>query len=745
MCAIVALRLRAKKPIAGNVAALLVAVMPPVVGNIIIIVSTSAPLSVVGMYLCFYGTDSIVLTLLWFTLCYCSIDDRRKISWIVPSAIVAVDVVQLALNPITGFAFGVRELVVEDALYYAPDAYFGLAFHRISGYIMIAAIAGIYLYKIVKSPRIYRERYVVILISVLIAALWQGFYVASGEPIDQSMVAFSVAALLIFYFALFYRPFRLLDSMLSRIVSNMSQAVFFFEDNTECIYANGAGYALLKLPKDIEIPPGTTDLLVNKLGPWRHKVGESWTDTRRIVEDGEECFYELQMQQVSDYEGRHIGAAFTVRDVTEAERKLQRERHQATHDALTDLYNERHLFECARTIIDENPDTPYVVVGMDIKEFKLVNDIFSKEYGDRVLCALADAMRAAATPGSAYGRIGSDKFGFIARADSFSADRVEQELLHFTFEGMDGNFPIIIHMGVYEVTEPDLAPDVMFDRAFMALASIKQEMNVRAACYTDEMRDRVLWSQTISSQLDYAIETGQIQPYLQPQVDAEGNIEGAEVLVRWIHPEEGFLSPARFIPVFEENGMIARLDTHMWECACRILREWQSRGIDYFLSVNISPKDFYFVDVFGTISQLVRRYGVDPAKLRLEITEAVMMSDLETRLQIIEKLRASGFLVEMDDFGSGYSSLNMLKDLPVDVLKIDMMFLYKTKNQDKAQTILEAIINLSSRLGIPSITEGVETVEQLSMLVEMGCRLFQGYYFAKPMPREEFEALIAGE
>ena len=215
---------------AGDVATLLFAVTPPVIGNAIIIASTSAPLSVVGMYLCFFGTDAIVITLMRFTLHYCSINSRNKVLLMIPVVFAIVDVVQLVLNPLTGLSFGVRELSVGGLPYFAPAAYAGLAFHRIGGYFLIAVIAGIYVYKAATSSRIYLERYVVILASVLVAALWQGFYVASGEPIDLSMIAFGIAALLIFYFALYYRPFRLLDRMLSSIVSSMDQAVFFFEN-----------------------------------------------------------------------------------------------------------------------------------------------------------------------------------------------------------------------------------------------------------------------------------------------------------------------------------------------------------------------------------------------------------------------------------------------------------------------------------------------------------------------------------
>ena len=231
----------------------------------------------------------------------------------------------------------------------------------------------------------------------------------------------------------------------------------------------------------------------------------------------------------------------------------------------------------------------------------------------------------------------------------------------------------------------------------------------------------------------------QLRPYLQPITDRSGTVVGAEALARWIHPEKGFMPPYMFIPVFEKNGMIAEVDRHMWRCACRILAGWGEEHRDMFISVNISPKDFYFFDVAAELIALVKEHGIEPARLRIEITETVMMNDQDERMKTLEDLRQAGFIVEMDDFGSGYSSLNLLKDMPVDVLKIDMKFLSSSDSDSKATTIVKNIIRLSDELNIASLTEGVETEKQYSQLADMGCRLFQGYYFAKPMPLEEFE------
>ena len=301
-------------------------------------------------------------------------------------------------------------------------------------------------------------------------------------------------------------------------------------------------------------------------------------------------------------------------------------------------------------------------------------------------------------------------------------------------------YPIIIHVGVYEVTDRRIAPSVMFDRAFMALATIKNDMQRRVAYYDANLREDMLWEQRIAGSIDAGLEEEQIQPYMQPQVMKDGQILGVEMLARWMHPSEGFLKPRRFLPTLEKNGYVAKLDLFIWEKACQILKSWEEKGWDdLYISVNISPVDFFFIDVLEEFKRLIEKYQLETRKLRLEITENTMMYDAKRRIAEIDALREIGFIVEMDDFGNGFSSLNMLKDMPIDVMKIDMTFLEETRDMDRGRQILESIILLAKRLDIPVITEGVETREQVKFLSEMGCEMFQGYFFARAVPVSEFE------
>ena len=215
---------------------------------------------------------------------------------------------------------------------------------------------------------------------------------------------------------------------------------------------------------------------------------------------------------------------------------------------------------------------------------------------------------------------------------------------------------------------------------------------------------------------------------------------GAEALVRWQHPKRGLIFPGDFIEVFEKTGLIYRLDRFIWELAVQKLARWQQEGhSDLYISVNISTKDFYYMNVYETITALVEKYRIIPSTLKLEITETAIMTGTAGELDMIEQFREYGFQVEIDDFGSGYSSLNMLKDIKMDTIKLDMGFLRKTRNNERSMSIVSNVIHLSKRLGMEVVTEGVETREQVDALTMMGCDVFQGYYFAKPMSVWDYE------
>lgn len=282
----------------------------------------------------------------------------------------------------------------------------------------------------------------------------------------------------------------------------------------------------------------------------------------------------------------------------------------------------------------------------------------------------------------------------------------------------------------------------MCDKANLAIKTLNENYDKFIAYYNDAIFNDTIVEKQLVGDFDKALEEKQFCMYLQPQMTSDGKMIGAEALVRWQHPKRGLIFPGDFIEVFEKTGLIYRLDKFIWELAIQKLAEWQKNGRnDLYISVNISTKDFYYMDIYKTITSLVEKYNIIPATLKLEITETAIMTGMANELDIINKFRQYGFQIEIDDFGSGYSSLNTLKDMDVDVIKIDMGFLSSTapNRLERSMSILNTIIALTKTLGLSVITEGVETKEQVSRLTQMGCGIYQGYYFSKPIPVDQFE------
>ena len=735
---------RSKKSIGMSVCLLCLSIIPPILGNMIIIGSTTRTIAFIGCYLYYIGMDLFMYTLIRFTNDFCHIKKSRKhnyksiSSWI--NYFLIMDSIQLLLNIPLEHAFDLREIEAYGKPYFIMTPLIGQAIHRLICYGALTMVMVSFIIRCIKVPRLYKERYYVILISMGICSLWETFYIFSQTPIDSSMFGFAIFGLLVFYFSLNYRPLRLLDSMLAEIVSDTNDTIVLFGPEGRCIWANEPAIKHTGLkPDDYE---GITNTLSNYFGEISALPEGTETEiTRGPITD--EHSYLVAHGTFSDKNNRTLGSYIRVRDITAEKRRMEEEMFAANHDALTGVYNKEYTFKKISDQLKSHALSDYYIASITICDFKVLNDVFGKELADTALKQVADWVRQYADNRCIYGRITADTFCSCLPKEMFFQDIVENDLSTFAVKMGDIERHLTIHVGFCAVEDDDKDVPILFDRAMMALDSIRNDYKTHVAFFDKKIRDRMLWNQEISAQLDIAIEENQIVPYLQPIADRNGKIIGAEALARWIHPVHGFMSPGDFIPLFEENGMIADLDKHIWKSACALLSAWETKYPDLFLSVNVSPNDFYMTDVLAEIMRHVIEYDIDPRNLRIEVTETSMMSETDGRMKVLEEFRKQGFIVEMDDFGSGYSSLNMLKNMPVDVLKLDMKFLGKSSDEQRSDIIVKNVIQLSRDLNIISLAEGVETAAQFDKLNKFGCDLFQGYYFSKPVPANEFETMLS--
>lgn len=412
------------------------------------------------------------------------------------------------------------------------------------------------------------------------------------------------------------------------------------------------------------------------------------------------------------------------------------------YDRLTGLYSKEFFFQKVKEMLMQNPDTTYDIVCSDIENFKLINDVFGVSTGDRLLRGIGKMYEESVEGNGICGRLNSDLFACIIEHRSLTDDLFIASSAQINHILDVRN--IVMKWGVYTVTDRTLSVEQMCDRALLAARSIKGQYGKYFSVYDDALRDKLLKDQAITDSMETALTQGQFQIYLQPKYRIEDEtLVGAEALVRWIHPEWGVQSPAEFIPLFEKNGFITKLDQYVWDRACAALRDFDDRGFaPVSVSVNVSRADIYNADLADILMKTVKKYDLPPARLHLEITESAYTENPKQIIDTVRRLRELGFVIEMDDFGSGYSSLNMLNEMPIDILKLDMKFIQSETAKPTTKGILQFIIGLARWMHLSVVAEGVETKEQLMRLKEIGCDFVQGYYFAKPMPCNDFEALI---
>lgn len=396
------------------------------------------------------------------------------------------------------------------------------------------------------------------------------------------------------------------------------------------------------------------------------------------------------------------------------------------------LYAER----CAR-VIRENPDKEIAFIQFDVERFKLINETYGVEVGDELLQFFNDSLAIICTEKQPFCRLTADVYMVVTTFENKVGllkfiNKIESMLCGY--HGMEYR----LVFGVCIVEDRSAHTRRHGDNASLARQLIKGNALQNIGFYSSNMKTSLQKKKSIEDDMQKALLNNEFMMFLQPKHSiSTGKIIGAEALARWKHPTRGMVSPAEFIPVFEENGFIIKLDTFIWEEACKRIRKWMDSGISPVpVSVNISREYVHTFDVTSMLLKLVEKHDIPISLLELEITESADSIGVE---DIVRKLKDSGFKMLMDDFGTGYSSLNMLKNTPFDVLKIDKSFLDEFMDTDRGRKIIEHTISMSQDIGLDIIAEGVETNEQAQFLSQCGCDAAQGFFYSKPIPADEFD------
>lgn len=417
----------------------------------------------------------------------------------------------------------------------------------------------------------------------------------------------------------------------------------------------------------------------------------------------------------------------------------------AYEDKVTYIGNQNKFYrECSKYLLDK-PSLNYIIVYFDINNFKMINDTFGYEFGDNLLITIAKALKEELTEGEVYARLSSDYFAIFCDYKNGKNKRIRK--IDSIRNNIESNLSIVFEIslcvGIYFVEEGEVDIQKAVNKANMA-RSVAKGKNINYAIYNEDVRNKLSEESMILDDIKIALVKNQFEVYYQPKFSlVTGEMIGSEALIRWNHPEHGFISPAVFIPIAEKSKLILKIGRFVFERVCNDLSEWKKQGKKIVpVSVNLSRVELYQPDIVKFINKTIQMYNLSSDLIEIEITETVAINELNILKNVLNELRKYGFSISMDDFGTGYSSISCLRDMPIDILKLDKSFLGGIEHDERSRNIAKSIVSLAKSLDLVVIIEGVESKEQAELMKQFGCDLVQGFYFARPMPAKNFLDLL---
>lgn len=587
--------------------------------------------------------------------------------------------------------------------------------------------------KIVLTPKFYRGRYYLILCILLFMILGEVYFVIDEtHTFDYTKYFIALVGAALYHSSYTFAPRRLLKGLQEYVNDKISDATIIYDCFGSVLNINKQAKALL----DKKVWE-SGDLLLAFLG-----FPDSEGNFRKRIGDK---LFDVFYKPVYDDKENLLAKTFIFYDITELEKQIEREHRIAITDALTGAYNRTGFFEAANDFLYMNEsEAGFALVISGIVGFKAINSSYGAKVGDAVLKFIERCFHDYhhSYP-MIYGRTAEGKFSVLVPFDF--VDEIASDMTCIDVP-IDNEVSIHVDMCHGFIVLDDIAKplDYYYERALLALAECKKNTTAGAVEYSYDMEEQIQRRQLIVAEMHDALRDNQFFIELQPQIDLEERtVSGAEALVRWQHPKLGRISPGEFIPIFEENGFIINLDVYVWEHAAKAARMLADEGIYTGpVSINVSQIDITHMDVATQLERIAAQVDIDPSRIHVEITESACAKNPELLVHTMENLRKKGFLLEIDDFGSGYSSLNALMHLPFDVIKLDMQFMRESNLDGKNGIIINSMAEMIHALNAKIIVEGVETEANVENTVRFGGDIVQGYYFSRPLSIEAFKDFV---
>ena len=693
-----------------------------------------------GLY--FMSLDWLCASMLFWAMNYCDHPAiTRKIA--IPITVIsAFDTASLIINTWTEHSFVLKN--VEHNTPFQTYTYWAAEFKPIHythlgfDYLLVASAFVFLVYSLINSSTIYRKKYGLPLLFYVLIIIADFFCFSTKQPINFNVIFYGAMAGYLAYYASIRFPYELVFQSLRNVNETINDGILYFTNEGDCTYAN-------KEAKKIFVDGRyfSKKMAMEFYKNWKedHKDFdlEQEIDNWTFNVDGKIRTYRAEFQKLYNHKSQ-IGIFFKFKDNTEELERLEKERYIATHDELTGIYNSVGFFEA----VDEKmknleSDEHYVMLASDIRDFKFINEIFGEKVGDQVLKKNADLIREYSHPDNIFGHISDDNFALFMKKKYLIHSLFEKCISEMGTLTVSASYQMHVYVGIYEVSNLREKAQVMYDKAVMAIGAIQNNYQQIFSYYNSDLMDKVLAEKNVIAEFEKSFENRNFILFLQPRFDREGNLAGSQSLITWQHPTRGQIAQSEFYNVLEKTGLNYNLDLYIWEEAVKTIADWIRTGKEIKpIALNISVKDIFFLDIYKSLTSLVEQYSIPANLLIIQITEKVLTSDEDKTLDLLAKLKQYGFKISIDDFGSVFSSLNILKDIDADIICMDCNFIQEGENQGRSIDILTSVLAMFQKLGMQVLIKGITNSEQLYFLKDLKCNFFMGSSLSAPLSVEEF-------
>lgn len=673
-------------------------------------------------FLCFF----LFLFFIYFS------DDQivktKRYKWFLLACFVFVfaDIIMFLINPSNEITLGYEKVVSDGVLYLVGVGHGWFYAHLAFCYILLILGIVATVNRLFRFPNEYKFKYIIIIGLVFIATIVNLTYLVIVDVyIDYSIAMYGIIAYLLFFFDSYFNQLIIGKAILLKYLDNNTDATFIFDNKDDLCYQN-------LLAKQINTDSFSDFNLIKK----ELVTFCSKNDTDNY--EYKDKIYRVLFKDIFNKKSELLGRSILLTDITELKKTQKKMEFLATHDEDTGLFKYGHLFNILSQTIPSGQRENTVLTAIDIENFSRINTVFGNVTGDMIINILAQKIFKLSKETRTYcARYKADIFVIFS---SLYTNKLGELFTRLSKEMNDEfvSFHLVLKAGMYVLRSNDEFNEA-FNKALLACDNVKTSSPTHYALYDDRIEQNDEYKKQLLKDFDDAIKNEEFKLYLQPQVNSFNNeVYGAEALVRWQHPLYGLIPPNDFIPLLETNGLIHILDKYVYYKAGEIVAKLQKTNLKNIpISVNVSPIDLYYLNICEIFEDVVRKNNIDKKLFAVEITETAVMSNKAKAISQIRELRERGFVIELDDFGSGYSSLNALKDIPTNIIKLDMRFISDYTNL-KNKKILDGIVKMIQSIDLGIIVEGVEVKEQVDYLRDLKCHIIQGYYYSKPVPYEEF-------